>query len=263
MNKIKRLKFYIKKLGIIRSIFFIYKKYFISSIKLYNNNKHYFIDTSGIEIGGPSKYFEPNSIFPIYTIVRNLDCVNFSNNTLWEGEILTESFYFCRQSKIGKQYILDAVDISSLNSNSYDFVISCNNLEHIANPIKAIRSWLDVLKVNGIITIIVPNNLLNFDHKRKPASFDHILADYKSNIDETDLSHLKEILDSHDLNLDPDAGSFSDFEKRCYDNYNNRAMHHHVFDKKLLHQMFDFLSLKIVDFQESPNELFIIGMNQF
>ena len=59
------------------------------------------------------------------------------------------------------------------------------------------------------------------------------------------------------------AGSFSDFKKRCYDNYNNRAMHHHVFDKKLLFEMFDFLSLKIIDFQETPNDLYIIGMKHF
>jgi SAM-dependent methyltransferase len=263
MNKIQRLKFYIKKLGVLNFLYFMYNKYFSSSINIYSYNKNYFQNTSGIEIGGPSKYFEPKSIFPIYTIVQNLDCINFSTKTLWEGDILTESFNYCNNSKTGKQFILDAVNISSINSNSYDFVISCNNLEHIANPIKAIKSWLDVLKVNGVLTIIVPNNLINFDHKRKSTSFEHILLDFKSDIDETDLTHVDEILSLHDLSLDPLAGSFSDFEKRCYDNYQNRAMHHHVYDKELLYEMFIYLSIEIIDFQETPNDFFIIGMKKY
>ena len=263
MNKIQRLKFYIKKLGVVHFFYFMYNKYFSSSINIYRFNKHYFQNKSGIEIGGPSKYFEPKSIFPIYTIVRNLDCINFSTKTLWEGDILTKSFNYCNNSKIGKQYILDAVNISSINSNSYDFVISCNNLEHIANPIKAIKSWLDVLIVNGVLTIIVPNNLINFDHKRKTTSFEHILLDYKSDIDETDLTHIGEILSLHDLSLDPLAGSFSVFEKRCFDNYQNRAMHHHVYNKELLYEMFSYLKIEIIDFQETPNDFFIIGMKKF
>ena len=213
-----------------------------------------------MEIGGPSKYFEPNSIFPIYSIVRNLDCVNFSDNRLWEGEISSDQFLFCLKSKAGKQYIQDAVDLSEFNKCTFDFIISCNNLEHIANPIKAIKCWYELITVNGTLTVIVPNNLINFDHKRETTSFKHILEDYNSDIKENDLTHLDEILLMHDLNLDPAVDSFSNFKERCLNNFKNRAMHHHVFSKELLKEIFEYCNFRELDFEESTNDLFIIGV---
>jgi len=263
MNIFCRILFYYKKLGFLFFCSFFFHKFFNFPISFFKRNKLYLKNAKSLEIGGPSMYFEPDGIFPIYSIVDDLDCVNFNSKTLWEGDILTDKFHFCNHSKTGKQFILDAVDLSILKSNSYDLVISCNNLEHIANPIKAIQSWINVLKENGRLIVIVPNNLINFDHKRMSTPFDHILTDFNLNIDETDLTHVEEILNLHDLKLDPLAGSFSDFEKRCYDNYQNRAIHHHVFDKNLLFDIFNFLSIKIIDFQETPNDFFIIGMKQF
>lgn len=175
---------------------------------------------------------------------------------------MNDKFYFSNLNKIGRQFILDAVDISSLKPYSYDLVLSCNSLEHIANPLKALKSWINVLSFNGSLIVIVPNNVLNFDHQRLPTTFDHILIDYESNVDESDLTHLEEILDLHDLRLDPLAGSFANFKIRCLNNHKNRAMHHHVFDKFLLYQIFDYLDLNIVDFQETTNDIFIVGTKQ-
>lgn len=96
----------------------------------------FFADKSGIEIGGPSNIFR--RIIPIYPVVSNLDGVNFSRQTTWERDLSGDDYvYFA--GKPGKQHIMEASDLSALASESYDFLLSSNCLEHIANPLKALE----------------------------------------------------------------------------------------------------------------------------
>ena len=46
-----------------------------------------FNDQVGLEVGGPIALFNFKSAFPIYLHAKMIDGVNFSNHTLWEGEI--------------------------------------------------------------------------------------------------------------------------------------------------------------------------------
>ena len=42
---------------------------------------------TGLEIGGPSKFFDLKSYFPVYLFAKRIDGVNFSTETVWEGKI--------------------------------------------------------------------------------------------------------------------------------------------------------------------------------
>ena len=42
---------------------------------------------SGIEIGGPSAFFNLKGAFPVYLYAELVDGVNFSDSTIWEGQI--------------------------------------------------------------------------------------------------------------------------------------------------------------------------------
>jgi SAM-dependent methyltransferase len=130
--------------------------------------------------------------------------------------------------------------------NEYDFVLSCNNLEHIANPLKAIKNWLTLLKNEGTIVLILPRKESNFDHKRPTTIFEHLKNDFDNNIGEDDLTCLNEVLQLHNLKFDPLAGSFEKFKTRGLNNFNNRCLHHHVFDKKLLEEICHFFGLQIL-----------------
>jgi hypothetical protein len=57
-----------------------------------------------------------------------------------------------------------------------------------------------------------------------------MMADYEANMPESDLTHLPDILANHDLKLDPDAGTSEQFRARSLANFENRCLHHHVFD---------------------------------
>jgi hypothetical protein len=148
----------------------------------------------GIEVGGPSAVFSS-----IYDVCNGCDGVNWNDDTIWTGRI--ESDYMYAEKKIGVNYICDAVDLSSITDEKYDFYLSSNNLEHIANPIKALHEAVRVTNPGGILEIVVPEKTYNFDHNRCNITFEHLLSDEHNNTGEDDLTHLDEILRMHDLEL--------------------------------------------------------------
>ncbi len=215
-----------------------------NKIKGFRKVKPFFIGKSGLEIGGPSHLFTNKGKIPIYKILSGLDGTNFSNSTIWEGE-LNEKFNF-NGNRHGKQFILDATNLSIIQDRTYDFVISSNCLEHVANPIKALKEWQRVVKSGGLVLVIVPNKKHCFDHKRATTTFEHLLDDYNQNIQEDDLTHLEEILEKHDYTLERNSMDRESFKERALKNFENRALHHHVFDIELLIKLFQYLSAQVL-----------------
>ncbi|MDR3566931.1 MAG: class I SAM-dependent methyltransferase [Syntrophobacteraceae bacterium] len=213
---------------------------------------------SGVEIGGPSATIF-NFILPIYEAISHLDGVNFSTSTMWEGKISEDSKYnYCRK-KCGRQYITETTDLSIFDTNRYDFVVSSNCLEHVANPLKALVEWVRVVKPGGYILLVLPNKTSNFDNKRSITSFSHILKDFENEITEYDLTHMDEILRLHDLSEDPPARNLNNFKVRCLDNFQNRGMHHHVFDMQLIERMFDYLNILLEQSDTTNRDFYALG----
>jgi len=211
---------------------------------------------SGLEIGGPSGIFSAKNFLPIYPCIKSLDGVNFSNKTIWEDEIEKGNNFYYGEKK-GFQYISEGTNLNEIKDKTYDFILSCNNLEHIANPIKALSEWKRVIKPGGCVILILPRKESNFDHKRPITTFEHLKNDFENKTDETDLTHLNEILELHDLKRDVHAGSFEDFKKRALNNFQNRSLHHHVFDVQLLIQMCDFIDMKTLLTFSSSTDHFV------
>ncbi|MDC0623459.1 class I SAM-dependent methyltransferase, partial [Flavobacteriaceae bacterium] len=190
--------------------------------------------------GGPSNIFK--YLLPVYRDCRSMSFVNYSNETVWEGKLNQKTIFF--KNKSGKQYISEATDLSQFNDNAFEFIVSSNCLEHVANPLKALEEWKRV--GSGNIILILPRKEFNFDYKRPVTKFEHILKDYEDDVDEHDLTHLEEILELHDLSLDKPAGTFEQFKNRSLKNSENRCLHHHVFDSKLVEKISSYMGLKIV-----------------
>ena len=250
MQILDRLIRTLRRYGFIYTIKRLSNKIFEGKIKRYTELVHLFKDKEGIEIGGPSEVFRPYSYIPIYNHIKKLDGVNFSNNTIWEGEISSGENYKYFKNRVGEQYIMDATDLSGIQSDKYDFLISSNCLEHIANPLKAIKEWERVVKPGGQLLILVPNNKFGLDINRSITKFEHILEDYEKNIGEDDLTHLDEILEKHNLKVDIEAVDFEYFKNRSIDNFNHRTIHHHVFDTHLLKEIFSYLNFTIIQLDD-------------
>jgi hypothetical protein len=63
------------------------------------------------------------------------------------------------------------------------------------------------------------------------------------------MTHLEEILQSHDLRRDPGESDFDRFKQRAHQNPVNRCMHHHVFDTSLAAQLVEHMKLQILTIQ--------------
>jgi SAM-dependent methyltransferase len=201
----------------------------------------------GLEIGGPSQIFQGSSMVPIYRHVVSLDNCNFAAETVWEGHI--EEGAFSVDGKIvGRQYICEAIDVGDrLANSSYDFVVSSNCLEHVANPLKAIASWLKVLKPGGLLLLVVPNKRHNFDRLRPDTSFDHMLADYTADVGEDDNHHFSEIINLTDLRVVPKRLIMDreDLARQTLNGHNNRQNHHHVFSLETTRQICAYFGLEV------------------
>lgn len=220
-----------------------------------------FQNKNGIEIGGPSEIFSQK--LPLYKIAETVDGCNFSNNTVWEGSIAAGRNYEYYPNKKGYQFIDEASDLKNIHSDTYDFLLASHCLEHCANSIKTVKEWLRIIKPGGCVLLILPDRNFTFDHKRSVTSFEHLLNDYNNDVDEKDLTHLDEILKLHDLKMDKAAGSFDHFKERSIKNFENRCLHHHVFNFKLLKEMFVFLKIEIVATQfVKPFHQIIVGIKK-
>ena len=140
----------------------IYCKLLNKKIPGSKNWQQLFTNKNGLEIGGPSALFRDSGFLPIYSFIQSLDGVNFSTSTVWEGK-LEEGNFYRYQDKTGHQYIAEGTKLQAIKNDQYDFVLSCNNLEHIANPIAAVMEWKRVIKPGGAILLVLPNKQANFD----------------------------------------------------------------------------------------------------
>lgn len=226
----------------------LFRNLFPKKIKNYNFYKSEFQNLRGLEIGGPSFAFTEKGFLPLYPIIENLDGCNFSENTVWEGEISSGQTYKYGNST-GTQFIFDGGNLESIPDNSYDFILSCHSLEHMANPIKALKEWKRVIKNNSYILMIIPHKDNTFDRNRPLTTLDHLRNDWENDTNENDSTHFDEVISFHDLSLDAGVRSIEELKIRTLDNINNRCVHHHVFNTPLVVKAADSVGLKVCDIQ--------------
>lgn len=214
----------------------------------------------GIEVGGPSSVFR--TVLPLYEYVGGLDGVNFSTDTIWEGRITAGHSFEYGARERGRQFVSEATDLGQISTERYDFLLSSNCLEHVANPLKALMEWRRVIKPGGALVLVLPNKKSNFDHRRPVTQFAHLLEDFTNDVGEDDLTHLEEILELHDLKMDPPAGDLGRFRERSLENYRNRALHHHVFDPQLISEMLRHAGFALLDTTITRTDFFTLGTKE-
>ncbi|MEO6845237.1 MAG: methyltransferase domain-containing protein [Ginsengibacter sp.] len=202
-------------------------------------------DKTGLEIGGPSAFFNLKSYFPVYVFAKRIDGVNYSAETVWEGKIEEGTSYAYANNKKGFQYILEASELDHIENEKYDFLLSCHSLEHVANPIKALQRWNEVLKKDGKIVLVLPNKDFTFDHKRPYTTFAHLLQDFNEETNEHDTTHFEETLGLHDISKDAMINSPEELKARMEDNFSNRCVHHHVYSLELISELLIHCGFKI------------------
>lgn len=202
----------------------------------------------GLEIGGPSHLFR--RAVPVYSVVGLLDNCVFSTETIWEGNRADGAPYNFLPDKAGYNRVADAVDLRGVKDSEYDFVLSCHSLEHIANPIKALKNWRRIAA--GYLVLILPYYRDTFDQFRPVTTLSHMISDFEGNIGEDDLTHLQEVVELTDLSrvellkgLTREQGKAKVTEMSS-DNLHYRSMHHHVFDQQNTTELVQYCGYRVV-----------------
>jgi len=215
----------------------------------------------GLEIGGPSAMLAGDGGIPIYDVLGSLDNCLYSGSTIWTGDVREgNTFFYDSGKEPGAQIICEASDLHPIESSSYDCVVACHCLEHIANPLRALAEWKRVLRDDGLLLLVLPHKDGTFDWRRPTTPLAHMIKDYEDAVGEDDMTHLSEVLELHDLSRDHAAGTKEQLRQRCLENHVNRAMHHHVFDTMAALQMLNHMEFKLlrVDYLR-PLHIFILA----
>jgi SAM-dependent methyltransferase len=183
----------------------------------------------GLEIGGPSAVFRSRQPIDLYDHLGTLDNCDFARSTVWAEQ--QDAYVFAKGKLAGCSIFCDGSALEPVADGTYDFILSSHNLEHFANPVKALMEWKRVLGPSGALILVLPYYKNTFDHRREPTNVDHIFSDYEHGVGEDDLTHLPEILEKHDLSKDPGVTDVESFRIRSLKNIENRCLHHHVFDE--------------------------------
>ncbi|WP_353073193.1 methyltransferase domain-containing protein [Tunturiibacter gelidoferens] len=213
----------------------------------------------GLEIGGPSAVFRDKySPLPIYGELDSLDNCDIARSTTWGTH--SDSYIFAPHKHAGKNIFCDGSDLSVVSNESYDFVLSSHNLEHFANPVKALKEWQRVTRPGGSLILVLPNYTLTFDHRRQPTPVSHMIEDFDRNTQEDDLTHLPEILRAHDLGMDLPAGTPEEFRARSLNNFSNRCLHHHVFDEANSQELLTQVGMEVLAVDLAlPHHIFLLA----
>lgn len=73
---------------------------------------------------------------------------------------------------------LDVDGLRAFGDATFDFVIISHVIEHLANPLLALREVFRVAKVRGFVVIAVPDKDYTFDRLRPTVTWEHLVHDY-------------------------------------------------------------------------------------
>jgi SAM-dependent methyltransferase len=242
----QNLKNFLRKIKIILKL---YERWIYRKRRIYLESSSLFTNKNGVEIGGPSQVFSVNGPMPLYKDLGSLDNVNYSNKTFWSSADEGNNFVYSKTKPSGNQIISDAINLDKIQSSTYDFLLASHVIEHIANPIKAIYEWKRVIKNNGFLVILAPDKRRTYDKNRKITKIDHIISDYENEISEDDSTHFEEVIKFHDISNDSTLQNRDELKERTYKNFENRMLHHHVYDENLLIDILKHCNLEIINSQ--------------
>jgi ubiquinone/menaquinone biosynthesis C-methylase UbiE len=92
----------------------------------------------------------------------------------------------------GPDLLADVESLSGIQDESEDFVIANHVLEHVEDPLKALKSVARVLRPQGIFYFALPDKRHSFDRTRSVTPLAHLLADHNESVENSRRSHYEE-----------------------------------------------------------------------
>jgi SAM-dependent methyltransferase len=88
--------------------------------------------------------------------------------------------------------VSDLETMRGIGPESQDFIIANHVMEHVEDPLKALRSISRVLRPNGIAYLALPEKRSTFDKNREITSLEHLIRDHEEGPDWSLPGHYEE-----------------------------------------------------------------------
>lgn len=102
---------------------------------------------------------------------------------------------------------IDKDGLAQFENEKFDYVILNHVIEHLANPIKAVREIFRIVKRSGFVVISCPDKRFTFDKERNLTTFDHLFEEFANNVNDVTDDHYIDFLSNvhpHIMNLPAD-----------------------------------------------------------
>lgn len=87
----------------------------------------------------------------------------------------------------------DGSVLAMIPDNSVDFVVSFHMLEHVPNPMGAVKNWIRVTKPGGILVISIPDKRFTEDSVRQLTSIGHFVRDFEQGPEWSAEDHYRDV----------------------------------------------------------------------
>jgi hypothetical protein len=129
----------------------------------------------------------------------------------------------------------DGTTLESFSEHSQDFIIANHILEHVVNVIRTLMRWYNVLRVNGVLFVSIPDWRLTWDHVRQRTNLSHLVDDFHRNITEVPDEHCIEHLTA--CNRIPGDQIVPSMIQQC----KKEGVHNHCWECEDILQLFEVL----------------------
>lgn len=157
------------------------------------------------------------------------------------------------------EVIDDGERLATVPDASADFVIASHVLEHMQDPIGALRAWLRVVRPGGVVVLALPDRRQDIDARRGPTSLEHVLADHRDGGAGSRAVHYREWAEQVDLPLGYVAAEDVDAHARQLD-ASDYSIHFHCWTRgELLAQLPAYeLPADVVAARDNRHEFLIV-----
>jgi predicted SAM-dependent methyltransferase len=133
--------------------------------------------------------------------------------------------------------VTDLESMNGVDDESIDFVIANHVMEHVEDPLRALKSMSRVLRPQGIAFIALPDKRFTFDKNRKITPLDHLIRDHEEGPDWSLAEHYEEWCRC------VDGLSGEQYNQKYAIMLKQRAnIHFHVWDYSAMLEMFSYVT---------------------
>ena len=123
---------------------------------------------AGVEIGA---YLSPLPV-PDGVTVRYADLFSQEESRVFYPEAENDR-------AVRPDILAPADHLPMLDDQSEDFILCSHLMEHLADPIRALKEWWRILKPGGLLLLILPDRRFTFDRMREVTTLDHLVQDHE------------------------------------------------------------------------------------